>query len=195
MNHLTDRERILSHIIRRLAVGQVLPGYGARFRRSDILNPGDVVSCVTATGYSAFSVAVVEFKTGYSSALVRDIAGPDTCHITNEAFDVIDGLDRSDPVFLIGKQRAFYEKVIKAFKKAREYNYRYGGIRFESDTQAAITVRCPFGGSIPGKRAVPFEVAIKFNSRTSIKQILAKLREGGYGTHEYAYADDPGGAK
>lgn len=192
MNRLTDRERILSHIIRRLAVGQVLPSYGARFRRSDVLNPGDIVSCATAASYSAFSIAVVEYKTGYSSALVRDIAGSDTCHITNEAFDVIDGLDKSDPVFLIGKQRVFYEKVISAFKKGREYNYRYGGIRFESDGQAVVTVRCPFGGSMPGKRAIPFEVPIKFNSKTSIKQILAELREGGYGTHEYAYVDDPG---
>lgn len=194
MIRLTDRERILTHIIHRLWTGDGFPDLGAHFRGGfkHKLIPDDIVLGTGLSGLCPhpFSVAiVVKPMPEISGALVRDMVTGETCTYGNEHFAVIDGIDRTNEVFLCGRQRAFYEKVVAAFNRAPVWSYRYGGIRFVSDHEAVITVRCVFNGlkNVQTEEAIPFEVPIRFTARTSVKAVLATLRAGGYGTHEFVY--------
>lgn len=190
---LSDRERVLLHIIRELYSGSLLLRRGARFGTSDKadLRPGDLVLGVTASlrAYHPWSVSEIvrPLDGALGGYLVRDIVTGETCDYSNEMFVRIDGLDRSDEVFLCGEQRALYEKVRAAFRRSGSDEYRYGGLHFDGPRNARIVVRCKFGGWRIGEEAIPFEIPLTFNKRTSIAAILRAMIAGGFGTHEWTY--------
>ncbi len=190
---LSDRERILLHIIRCLYSGSLISRHGATFGASDKrdLKPGDLVLGVTASlrAYHPWSVSeIVEpLRGALGGFLVRDIVTGETCEYSNEMFVRIDGLDRSDDVFLCGDQRALYEKVLAAFRRSGNDEYRYGGLVFDGPRTARIVVRCKFGGWRAQEEAIPFELPITFNKRTSIAAILRAMIAGGFGTREWTY--------
>lgn len=190
---LTDRERILLHIIRSLYSGSLLIHHGARFGTADnaALGPGDLVMGVTAGSHTYHPWLVSEIIRPLEGAqggyLVRDIVTGETCDYSNEMFVRIDGLNRSDEVFLCGEQRALYEKVNAAFCRAGNDEYRYGGLHFDGPRHARIVVRCKFGGWRNGEEAIPFEIPLTFNKRTSIAAILRTMIAGGFGTHQWTY--------
>jgi len=193
MVDLTDRERILLHIIRSLYSGSLLTSRGARFgtcEKSE-LGAGDLVLGLTASmrGYHRWSISeiVAPLSDALGGYLVRDIVTGETCEYSNEMFVRIDGLDRTNDVFLCGTRRTLHKKVMAAFRRGGSYEYRYGGLNFDGPHDARIVIRCVFGGVKVDEVAQPFEVPIHFTSRTSVAAILRTMIEGGYGTHQWIY--------
>ncbi len=200
MAELTDRERILMTIIDRLSGTFMLmrgsvsyfgpeayttPSLGTlvHFANYAEPKPGDLV--LAKTGH------VSEWKIGWyvkkrlgslGGAVIREIGSERLCNYDNESFVPIYGLD---PITLLeGDKRAFYVKVVKAFRRGDEYVYRFGGIRFEGQ-EACITIREVFGGALAGGGSQPFDVRLVWNKRMSVKRILEAMRAGGYGTHKF----------
>jgi hypothetical protein len=194
---LSDRERILMRIIEQLSSTQLMRsrnrswssvdyadtsgGHYVHFAYWDDPKPGDLVLAKTGP-LSPWKIGFyVEPLSGdFGGAVIREIGSERLCNYTNESFVPIVGLSTID--LLESEQRQFYYKVLKAFHRGDEYLYRFGGIRFK-DNVATVTIRERWGGL--GADSVPFTVDIEMRKRMAIKAILAKLREGGYGTKSF----------
>jgi hypothetical protein len=124
-----------------------------------------------------------------SGALVQDLADPDKlCHFSNESFLKIE-VDTSRHYYLTGQQYKFYEKARKSFYFYDEHwGHRFGGVDFDkADPKlATIYIRPAFGGLPKGEQRlmmpVCWPVAIRFNSRTTIRAITKTLKSNGWGS-------------
>lgn len=188
---LNDRERILSSVVRGLMSTQLYnrgDGYNSatyrnhsgweevHFAFDQTPAKGDLVIAQSTLRQNRWSIGWLESHDGYDSYVIREIGTGILCNYGNEKFVPIRGMSPTD--LLEGKEREFYLKVLKAFKKGDEYSYRFGGIKFD-DGNAIITIRKVFS------EAAPFDVTIPYQPRASEKTILAQLREGGYGSREF----------
>lgn len=195
---LTDRERILTRLIDALALSQTLAPAGVRRWGDECFTghdgypyahfafwrepkAGDLVLARTGT-VSEWKVAfyVEPLPGSCGGAVVREIGTGRLCNYENEQFVPIVGL--SDIDLLEGDKYLTYQKVLAAFRAGDEYLYRFGGIEFDGD-EVVIWIREAHGGF--GKPSEPFSVRMKWNKRTSIKEILAAMRAGGYGTKSF----------
>jgi len=201
---MTDKERILTAIVRELSTTQILArkvnltfsaadferGFGDRghyahfaaYRQPVV---GDLVLC-NSSGLHPWTIGwyVEQEPRGHATATIREIGTERLCNMSNESFYPIVGMSPLD--MLEGEQHRFYAKVTRAFWKADEYFYRFGGLDFPEKRRAIIWVREAFGGHL-GEReeSVPFAVETTFTVRTSIDRIVRTLREGGLGTRKF----------
>lgn len=192
---LTDRERILTYVITGLQSSMLMrprasqhdaaswdDGMGgvhvhfARYRKPE---KGDLVLGWTGR-VDEWKIAFYEENSGNGNHVVRDINTGRLCNYGNEEFIPIVGLTPTQ--LLTGDRRQFYYKVLEAFARGDEYLWLFGGLEFDGD-EAVIRVRERWGGM--GGPSVPFSVRIRWTKRTSIKAILAALKEGGYGWRSF----------
>lgn len=195
---LTDRERILTHIVRGLQSTMLTRPNGSGFKAESFTDkfgtsvhfayyrepgPGDLVIGTTG-GVSRWTIGwyVEPLASALGGALLREIGSDKLCNYGNERFVPIVGLDPL--VVLEGDRRALLGKVYKAFHRGGEFLYRFGGLDFDGD-DAVIWIRKTWGG------AKPFPVRLVWNKRTPIKTILAVMVAGGYGTREFEQEDQP----
>lgn len=200
---LTDRERILMHIVQGLSFTQTLgprDRWGSQnyrkdadgkdehvhFAKWDDPKPGDLVF--------AESGSISEWKIGFyvepiagsfGGAVIREIGTNRLCNYSNEKFTPIRGLSKYQ--LFEGDRYQFYVRVLTAFARGDEYAYRFGGLDFDGAT-ATIWVREVFGGF--GKTSVPFSITMPWTGRTAVKRILAAMRDGGYGTKSFTPDED-----
>ncbi len=197
---LPDRERILVHIIRELLTTQILRmPWNTNYRDATLSNreyvhfvsgdeavkPGDLVICNTS-GVHDFTIAWMVEKLAYSEFLLREIGSERTCRMSNESVWIIRGL--TEPWTWEGDKYQFYKKVWNAFWKAGDDWYRFGGLAFNENNDAVMTVREKFGGALSlssGEESVPFTVTMPWSKRTSVKAITAALIAGGVGTRKF----------
>jgi hypothetical protein len=199
---MTDKERILFIIIHRLALQYSLkleyykepdgvyfaPWLGG-FGRDEKLKSGMLVLCMTGRSIHNWTVGFLVEKMANTSLggwVVREIGTNRLCNVYNESFLPIMGLSKID--LLEGDDYDFYQKVLKSFKRGGEYFYRFGGIEIIEKRKWKIYIRELFGGiSIDHEKeeSVPFYCIVKWNKKTSIKYILQKMREVGYGTKKF----------
>jgi hypothetical protein len=194
---MTDKERIFAHIINQLSFTQTLchggDGYRSEtyrdgrgreyvhFANSEKPVVGDLVLAKTGL--------VSEWKIGfyhqklYDGAVIREIGTGRLCNYTNEGFVPIRGINRID--LLEGAEYQFYRRVLLAFRKGGEYNYRFSDIIFHEGDLVSVFVREPFDGRLKDRESIPFEIKFKWNRKMTIKRISEVLREGGYGTKEF----------
>lgn len=149
---------------------------------------GDIVMC-HSTSYQQHPwvvAEVVEVITD-NDAVLREIGSDDLIRMGNEGFIRILGLD--DRLTLTGGKYRFWTKVLKAFARDRKRYYRLHDVEFLSDKQARITIRAHIflAEDNEGREAQPFSFEMDFNAGTTIKAILTKLIEVGYGTHKWIY--------
>lgn len=200
---LTDRERILTTVIRELASTAIIrpnaDGYNeaaytdgaggmythfARYRKPI---KGDLV--MGSTGRTdQWKIAFYEecIDPRQELHVIRDINTGQFCNYGNESFVPIVGLSYID--MLVGDERKMYEKVIAAFARGDEYLYRFGGFKV-SGQKAVVRVREAHGGF--GKESVPFHIEMEWSTKTTIKAILTKMRAGGYGTRSFRTEEAP----
>lgn len=194
---LTDRERILTTVIREMHATMMLCPEGNMHREGSYTRgdwrtfvhfahyrepvKGDLVMGNTGR-IDQWKIAFYEAKGDPSIAahVVRDIDTGQLCDYANESFVPIVGLNPID--LLVGDERDFYEKVLAAFARGDEHQYRYGGVRIEG-RRATITVRERFGGF--GQPSMPFDISMEWTPKTTIKAILQAMRDSGYGTKSF----------
>jgi hypothetical protein len=196
---LPDKERLLVHIIRELLSTQIMKmpwnmnysriGGGGDYVHfaigDEAVQPGDLVICNTS-GVHDFTIAWVVEKLAYAEFLLREIGSQRTCRMGNESVYIIRGL--TEPWTWEGERYEFYRKVWKAFWKAGDDWYRFGGLAFNEAGEAVMTVREKFGGMLSsrsGEESVPFTVTMPWDKRTSIRAIAAALVAGGVGTRKF----------
>ena len=158
------------------------------FHHSD-LKRGDIVMCHTTAFYQhPWVIAEVEEVLTNSDVVLREIGSDNLFRMSNEGFIRILGLD--DRLTLTGGKYRFWNKVIKAFRRGHRdhYFYRFHSVEFLSDKRARIWIRAHVWLSRnDGSEVQPFSFEMDFNASTTIKVILAKMIEAGYGTHEWVY--------
>lgn len=187
---ITDRERILLAIIWHLSHTQTTLnrsrssaafGDHVHFAPWDEPRPGDLVlaSCGRFHEYT-IGYYVEPLPGPFGGAVIREIGTGNLCDYSNESFKPIRNLPPL--VLLEGAERAFYNKVLAAFRSGDEYCYRFGGIKFDG-SRVEITIREAFGGM--GGRSTPFSFCMDWNQRTSVKAILSAMRLAGYGTRSF----------
>ena len=194
---MTDKERMLFKIIERLSTTQTLENpsernnYDKRFGKDSNLSlvhfepnyktmpkKGDLVLCQTIN-ICPFKVGFVDTIFVDSEMIIREIGTNNTCRIHNENFEVIVGMRKED--LYDRHERVFYEKVVKAFYKNDSYLYVYGDLDlYEEDgkKKAKISVRKKWM-DLAESETIPIEM--EWNSRTSIKSIVKKMVDSGYG--------------
>jgi len=190
---MTDKERVLAHVIRGLYStclkycpwqGEYDSPHFAPWIRGDNLKPGMLVLGQTGNMDKWLIAYLVRplVEESLGGWLLKEIGSNKMCRMTNEGFIPILGVQ---PRYLYEQgQQSFYQKVLKAFKRGGEYMYRFGGLSFISEKKAKISIRQIFnGGPIGGTQ--PFSFEIEFDSKTSIKKILAQMKTRGYGTREF----------
>lgn len=196
---LNDRERILMTIIDELAGTQIMTsrawssdafkseitggGYRAHFAYWDEPKAGDLVLARTGRA-SRWKVGFYVESRPHCGAVIREIGTDVLCNYDNESFIPIRGLTESE--LWEGDRRAFYIKVLKAFRMGDSHMHLYGGLRFDGNT-ALVTVRERWGGM--GEESHPYEIRMSWSKRTAIKTILAALVAGGYGTRSFRKPD------
>lgn len=186
---MTDKERILMYLVSQLGK-PIINGRPPRVRATyEDPQVGDLVICQSSGRFDIhpFTVGYVTRKFSNSHCWIRGIGGEKECDISNEMFYPIKGLDHQDYEMLPGRQYRFYKKVTKAFQRGSEFWHKFYYLKFKKNI-AIITVRGR-GGEITdnGKRyeAIPFDVIVRWNTKTTIKEILEELRKQGYGTREF----------
>jgi hypothetical protein len=200
---MSDKERILTNLVRGLATAQVLgavnaPPYGPeRYRRIGgdgfyvhlahyrLPVVGDLVLCDTsATHPWSIGWYVGHEFDGSGSAVIREIGSGRLCNMRNESFVPVVGMRPLE--LLEGARYRFLQKVYGAFSRGGEWLYRFGGLDFPEDGIGRIWIREVVGGSLgPNGESVPFSVDVVFTARTSIKAILSAMRGAGYGTRMF----------
>jgi hypothetical protein len=203
---VNDKERILMNIINRLYSTMVLAPNPKGFSRKDFIDrwssgehlyvhiaryqdpkPGDLVLCKTMN-VNDWKIGWYVQCVGYSEAMIREIGTQRICHVSNEDFAPIVGMPYDE--ILEGDEYVFYRKVLKAFYRGYEFNYRFGGVTFDG-RDATIWVREAFGGlGDLHHQSKPFPVPIHWNKKTTIKSILQTMRDHGYGTRKFERGDD-----
>jgi PAS domain-containing protein len=198
---MNDRERILTHIIDRLASTQLLANhrhgydseeyrdgdtYRVHFAYSKDAQVGDLVLAQTG-GISEFKIGFVHHVVSESNLIIREIGSDKLCNYANERFVPIYGLTEID--LLEGEKHEFYIKVQKAFRKLDNFWHRFGGIHFDGNT-VEIRVRERYGGlKAPTD---PYTITIKWSKSMTIKRIMALMVEGGFGITEFVARKDGG---
>lgn len=196
---MTDKERILMGIIRKLSSTQVRrcdkgnwssdiyydessKSYLTHFAYWDKyeLKVRDLVLC-QSSGLHDWTIGYIHELYDSATAVIGEIGTNRLCRVGNESFIPIRGMEKYE--LWEGEEYKFSMKVKKAFARGREYWYRYGGLEFPTKQEAVIYIREKFGGlDTPSK---PFSFSMKYNAKTSIKTILEKMREHGYGTRAF----------
>lgn len=194
---MNDRERILTTIIRNLYTTQLFCSRGmseldfvdkyngqiyTHFGVNETLpiQVGDLVIGVTG-GIADFSIGFVHEIHNTSHMVIREIGTNRLCNYSNESFKRITGLSETE--LLEGEQYLFYRKLLKAFGKADDYWYRFGGTKFHPENIVEVWIRQRYGGLT--EPSMPFSFTMKWNKRMSIKKIIETMRENGYGTREF----------
>lgn len=214
---LTDRERILSHVIAGLATTSVLCRRGDTFTEGSFDHglggipyvhfaryrkpvKGDLVLGSTGFVHGAHEYSIgfyVEpLDSSMGGAVIREIGSQRLCNYSNEEFVPIVGLYREN--LFEGHEYIMSQKIKAAFAKGREYWYRYGSVEFSENDgvkKVKIWVREAFGGMDRKKESQPFAIEMEWTPKTSMKAILAAMRAGGYGTRKFEYVDVTEGAK
>ena len=191
---VTDKERILMTILKRLCSTQKLccrPNGEEKFRDGDSeyvhfgeyddrrVKKGDLVLGQTG-GVSDFTVGFVEEVYSDSHMLIREIGTDRTCNYSNEMFVRI----HIENEYIREKDEyQFYLKVLKAFRRGDKYRYRYGGINFLEDGMVEVWIREAFGGL---RDSFPFSMKMKWDKRTTIKEILQNMIDVGYGVRDFS---------
>lgn len=205
---MEDKVRILMTIIRELSATQVCAFHACNGKDipkrnidsdieyvhfestlgSDNVKIGDLVLCETS-GIHDFTVGYVQAITGYSDCIIREIGTNRICRVGNERFTKIKGLTKDS--LLEGVQYKFKRKVLKAFYWGEhDYKYRFGGLEFTGDKgrTAIIKIREKWGGI--NHTSIPFDVVIKWNTKTTIKSILEEMTKQGYGWKEFEIEEE-----
>ena len=194
---ISDKERILTAVIKGLRTSSVLCWRGDPFSEASWSNSsggmyvhfahyrepirGDLV--IGQTGKTdTWNIAFYEEFADPSIGLhvIRHIDTGQLCNYSNESFTPIVGLSYTE--LLVGEKRKAYGKVMGAFARGCEYQYRFGGIKI-NDADMTITIREVFGGY--GEPSQPFDITMPWTPKTTIKTILAAMRAGGYGTKSF----------
>jgi len=136
------------------------------------IKEGDLVLCLTNPAHD-WAIGFVHEVYDQNHLMIREIGGNRVCEVYNESFAIIRGMP--DLEILDGDRYEFRRKVIKAFKWGDEFPHRFSHIEFDG-TDAVIWVRFAWG------TGDPFSIPITWDNRTTIKSILAHMREHGYGT-------------
>ena len=198
---MNDRERILMTILRKMKFTQMLCLHGwkeeqfkntLRFEHGDNdeyvhfggyddrrIRKGDLVLADSAR-ISDWTVGWVEEVYSDEHMLIREIGTKRLCNYSNEGFTRI-VIDHS--LIREGAEYKLQQKILKAFYRGNKYNYRYGGIEFLEGRTVRIFIREAFGGII--HESVPFSFDMHWTKKTTIKEILERMIENGYGTREF----------
>lgn len=197
---MTDKERILMKIIHRLSLQYALKlKWGEKYDGvhfapwikgnilGDKLKPGMLVLCETSPlrGIHNWTVGFLHSPIPDGWA-IKEIGSEKICNITNESFLPIVGFSKEE--LLIGEDYDFLQKIYKAFSRGGSYFYRFGGIKIIEKRKWKIYIREAFGGlglDHGKEKSVPISFILRWNKKTSIKYILEKMIEAGYGTKEF----------
>lgn len=195
---LSDRERILTKLVRSLVDTITRTHYyqdkSAEFPDEifpvvDSFNKeikvGDIVVS-RSSGIHPFTVAeVVGTKVNdmYGGYRAKDLVTGLECNIVNDHGIILKHFRESMGYdLLVGKQRIFYKKVIKAMAEIDDW-HRFAGIKFLDNKMCTVTVREKWGGlTNPSK---PYTVSLKWNARMSVKKLIERLEELGVGKREF----------
>jgi hypothetical protein len=166
--------------------------------RDDESKPGDLVICRTSWRHGAhpFAVGYVVEMYSRSDVLLRELGGRRLCRMSNEGFYAVRGMsERHHFELLPGRWHRFYCKVIKAFQRGQSYSHLFDSVEFHDDGTATIWVREKWDGRGKDENgqptwSKPYPVTMRWNSRTTIKAILAAMREAGYGEREFEREPD-----
>lgn len=193
---MTDKERILLALVRSLARPVFRADEIAYQEKHDLPRVttlrkpviGDLVIC-QGSGRPYPHPWVVgwvesEYDPQTAACTIRELDSDRVCRVSNESFAIVEGMPPE--LLLTGAQHGFVVKVHKAFARGSEWAYRYDGVDFRDDT-VKIWVREAFGGLGDGE-SIPFVVEMPWTKRTTIKAILATMREAGYGTRLFERA-------
>lgn len=204
---MTDKERILMNIIQELRTTSALGpagkpwdseayrddngGYYVHFAPwigDDEMQPGTLVICETSY-VGPWKIAYLVRRVEYGRWIIREIGTDRLCDMGNEKFVPIIGMSPSQ--LWEGDQYRFSQKVIQAFALGDEMWYRYGGMEFDADGKATVSVRARYGGMLQfGKHgAKPFQIQISWTPQMTVEEILEVLKAGGYGTRQWEPVD------
>jgi hypothetical protein len=206
---MTDRERILVNIAAMLAseldtlqrlpaVQQYInsPHSLSRVRAEwDLFNrkptnKGDLVVCQSSV-YRQQNPWLISFVEGphgkgdESGLRLRAIGKKETCDYGNESFIRITGIP--ERFLWEGDKHAFSVKLSKALRKLNSYGHRFRGLKFKDDKTALVYIGEVWGGL--GRKTKPYCITITFNKRATIKEIVAAMKDGGFGTREFEMDD------
>lgn len=183
---MTDKERILTHIISRLSHSAIKysDGRGGQIGNDDVhfvcttstnkLKINDLVLCQTS-GIHDFTLGYVVSIDGYSEITIRELTSERIGKIDNDSYLVLKNI--SEESLLYGEQYKMKQKVIKAFARGDEWLYRYGGVKFDNNV---IHVKVRERAAINNRE--PFIISFEWNKKMTIKEILQILKDNGYGT-------------
>jgi hypothetical protein len=196
---LTDRERILLSVIRGLYGTQLYltlratrsgestetlfaSDFSRRTHFATYRTPqkGDLVLCQSMP-LNEWVVGFCEENRGNGEMMVREIGSDRLCHVGNESFVPITGLN--DYELLEGDQFKFQQKVIKTFWKYEEYSYMYAGVDFLNETDAIIWVRKKWSDD-------RFSIPVNWTTKISMKKLADHMRQHGYGTYWEAKSEE-----
>lgn len=202
INEQTDRERILVNIAGllagELASIQALPmvkDYMATrtlraIRFCEDIQKGDLVVCGTSVGrqQNPWIVSFVEQRgipNDPRGCLLRAIGTENTCNYGNESFTKIVGIP--EQLLWEGDKYKLSRKIHKALRAIDVHAHRFRGLEFDPEQDGVAYVFIgPHIWYMNQERPVkPYRMAIKFKSRTTIKQICNQMQEQGYGTREF----------
>ena len=193
-NSISDKERILMHLINRLVsvdVRDYAKRNGFPYACADEPVPGDLVIRQSSGRHNehpwVVGFAASDYDKQTAALTVREIGSDRECRVSNDSFYVVKNI--GPDTLLTGQERKFYLRVIRAFGRGGEWGYRYGGVSFGPEKTATIMVREAFGGL--DRESIPFAVTMKWDGRTGINTILKAMRDGGYGTRKFESRPKP----
>jgi hypothetical protein len=210
----TDRERILVNIAAHLAeelysLRLFVPEVDRYYTSGRAMSPivvtggfgrepsrkpfkkGALVLCNTACRMHTndpFLVSFVEsngIKHDANGLVLRAIGTSNLCNYGNENFLEIVGIP--EKFLWEGPRWKFATKLYSALRKLDTYIHRYRGLEFIDDVSAKVWFGEMFGGL--GKRTKPYSITVKFNAKSTIKEIIQQLQDGGFGKREFEPED------
>jgi len=155
-------------------------------------NKGDLVVCFTSTGrqQNPYLISFVEAqgsKNDPNGLLLRAIGTQQMCDYGNESFIRITGIH--EKFLWEGDKRTFSVKLHKAIAKLDEDWHRFRGLEFSSvEGLAVVYIGEKYGGI--SERTKPYPIEIKFNKRTTVKNIMEQMKAQGYGTKKFEPMDE-----
>lgn len=206
----TDRERVLMNIavdtagtvhdaMRRLDGGWTLRFIfdrpSAQFVPEELaeriglpMKLGDIVRCETNPNHR-WGIAELVERLEYSCFLLREIGGTGLLRMGNESVSVLRFMD-PDRLYTGTKHRIHKWATGKAFSgrynAAADYFKRCGGVEFDGDTlaiwcRAHISAMEQHPKDGPKLYAQPKKFVMQWNDKTRLKDIVAAMREQGFG--------------
>lgn len=184
---MSDRERILMHSINLLAMdaacGQPIYRRDDSFLRwEETPGPGDLVLC--ATGIGPWKISWMVANLGNGDALLREVGGPGLCSYSNERYQKIDyGRTIYASQFLEGAEYQLACKIESAVRRLDCYLHRILHINFDGPLSWGCRRPCTvvFRGHIWAQSDSTYEIPIVWGSKTTIKDLVKQLEDGGYG--------------